>query len=122
MKPTVTETLYYPAVVVDEASSLADFRGRFRSKAAFNAFADVLKAHGAATISFAGATPQGGEFGVVVALPDGRFAACLAFDEWMFHSEQEARALAAELTSEGGECEGLTVLMMTFEPVRKGRA
>ncbi|NLF54288.1 MAG: hypothetical protein GX576_07815 [Thauera phenolivorans] len=113
MTPKDSSTLHYAALVIAKAERLDEFRAKFHAGEDFAEVERQVKSGGTYQFIIGGKDDR---FGVIVALPDGTFAACAAMNEWVFDNHEEAQALAERLSRPGEDSDGAEVLVMSFTP------
>ena len=117
------EMRFYPALVVETFDHPDELRARFEDERGFElARASVVQGlpfpfDGPPSIA---ADPDAAC--VLVPLTDGKVCACLYFLDHMRGTQEEAQALAEELTAQGESYQGGTVLVMGVDVTQTGRA
>lgn len=117
------EMRFYPALVTETLDHPDELRARFEDEAGFEkARASVEQGlpfpfDGPPSIA---ADPDAGC--ILVPLPDGKVSACLYFHAHMRGTQEEAQALAKELTAKEAFYQGRRVLVMGVDVTQTGRA
>jgi len=113
-------TVFYPALVVETAASFDAFRQQFATRDDFRGARNLFSKEGAVTFTNPGLKGEGS--GLMVRLPDGQVALCCFSFSDLCDTREEALALAASMTGEGGDMEGQQVLVMSASATQFGRA
>jgi hypothetical protein len=114
---------FYPATVIETFDHPDELRPRFDNEPAFEkARASIAqgKPFPFVVASITAADPDAAC--ILVPLPEGKIAACLYFLEHMRATQEEAQALAEEITATGECYHGRTVLVMGVDATLTGRA